>query len=198
MSKLYVSLTRTFGQENLYWDKGSGAGMDGAFWRPVAPDGYFILGDYAQGDYASPHGTMAVVKAQDDPGKEPLLALPVSFDRIWYDKDSGADEDGAVWVPKAPAGYVALGGVATRGYNPPPVDTIRCVRFDLLVQGTFGTLIWNDKGSGADQDIAVWNIVPPATNPGLIAAGTFYPQSNYNQPSGTVYCLKTPFIDAAM
>lgn len=31
MSDLIINLTRAFLPENLYWDKGSGASMDGAF-----------------------------------------------------------------------------------------------------------------------------------------------------------------------
>jgi VPS62-like protein len=186
MGNLVITLTRTFQPENLYWDEGSGAPMNGAFWRAVPPSGFYLLGDYAQGDYNPPTGTMVVVQ-DDNTGGTSAIALTTNFTQIYNDKGSGAYENGAIWMPIAPNGYVALGPVVTRGYDPPASDLgFVCVRFDLVTQGTIGPLIWDDKGSGAHEDVSVYSILPQG---GDIAVGTFYAQNNYNPPSGTVYCL---------
>lgn len=43
-------------------------------------------------------------------------------------------EEASVWLPVAPPGYVALGCVGSRGFNPPDPDCVRCVRMDLVNQ----------------------------------------------------------------
>lgn len=50
----------------VYDDKGSGASMDGAFYRPLPPTGWFVLGDYGQGNYQPPNGTVLVVQVVQD------------------------------------------------------------------------------------------------------------------------------------
>ena len=192
MSNLLITLTSIFEPENLYWDKGSGAKRDGAFWRAVPPSGFYLLGDYAQGNYNPPVGTMVVVKDTGG-GGTPALAAPTGFTQVWNDKNSGAEEDGAVWMLNPPTGYVALGAAATRGYDPPPIDIFRCVRFDLISPAQVGSLIWNDQGSGAKEDVSVYAITP---NGDGIALGTFYAQGNYNPPTGTVFCLPPAKISA--
>ena len=37
-------------------------------------------------------------------------------------------KDGSIWIPEAPDGYTALGGVAQRGYSTPNLSNYRCVR----------------------------------------------------------------------
>jgi vacuolar protein sorting-associated protein 13A/C len=46
-------------------------------------------------------------------------------------------EEASLWLPVAPPGYVALGCVASRGFNPPDPDCMRCVRMDLVNQVCF-------------------------------------------------------------
>lgn len=187
MSNVVITLTSTFEPNNLYWDKGSGAHMDGSFWRAIPPAGFYLLGDYAQAGYDAPHGTMVVVQ-DDNSGGTAALAAPTGFTQVYNDKGSGADEDGAIWWPIAPNGYVAMGAVVTRGYDAPPTDIFRCIRFDLVVPGSIGSLIWNDQGSGAGDDVSTYAITAPGGS-SAIALGTFYAQPNYNPPSGSVNCL---------
>ncbi|NMH63677.1 Vps62-related protein [Shewanella salipaludis] len=182
IESLQFKFINSFEPTNIYWDKGSGAKMDGAFWRPAPPQGYFILGDYCQGNYLQPSGQVLVVK-DDGSG---LLAKPVSYKQIWGDKKSGANEDGSIWMPEAPDGYTALGGVAQRGYTTPNLSNYRCVRNDLLTLGSAGELIWNDQKSGATEDISIWKI----QSPGSSTPGTFFPQGNYNPVSSPVYVFK--------
>lgn len=172
----------TFGTTNvytlMYWDKGSGATLDGAFYRPSAPSGYFILGDYAQGNYQNPSLPSLTIKVDNDDPVNPVLMPPIDFVQIWNDKGSGAEMDGSIWMPVAPQGYVALGAVSQTGYNAPDIAQLRCMRFDLVKSTPIGSLIWNDQGSGADEDVEIYSIT------GLT---TFYAQGNYNPPSGPVW-----------
>jgi hypothetical protein len=161
----------------LYNDKGSGAHMDGSFYRPTPSDpDYFILGDYAQGNYNAPTGSSLIVKAINDDPDYPLLKGPVSYNEVWNDHGSGGDYDGSIWYPVAPDGYIAIGFVCNGGYDPPSIPSYRCVRKDLAVDAQPGSLIWNDQGSGAHMDVSVYQIV------GVTSA--FVAQGNYDPYTG--------------
>lgn len=173
----------TFGTVNqfqlMYSDKGSGADLDGCFYRGiVSGDTTFLLGDYAQGNYNPPSGSVLTVSVQNDDPTNPALAAPTGYALIWTDQGSGADMDGSLWMPIAPQGYVALGAVSQTGYNSPYIPNLRCLRFDLVKQGLIGSLIWSDEGSGADLDVSCY----ATSSPGL-----FYAQGNYNPPVGPVW-----------
>jgi len=129
-----------------WWDKGSGADFDGAFYRPVVPPGFHALAHYGQGDFGTPRGfTFAAHELK--PG---ALAAPSGYQQIWNDRGSGADLDGSMWQPVCPAGYASLGVVAQAGYDTPALDDISCVREDLLLPGKVGNQIYNDRHSGGD------------------------------------------------
>jgi VPS62-like protein len=178
---LLVSNTSNYGW--IYDDRGSGSDMDGSFYRPYPTDASFcILGDYAQGNYNSPIGTSVIVKAINDDPKSPLLKAPNDYSQIWNDQGSGGDYDGSIWYPKAPDGYLAIGFVASSGYDKPSIPSYMCVRRDLVVDAQPGSLIWNDQGSGADEDVAVYQIVG--------ASGLFVAQGNYDPYKGPCYKLK--------
>ena len=160
---------------NVWDDDGSGADMDGSFYRPTVPDGWFFFGDYGQGNYKSPTGTVMVVKVSNDNSEAPALKAPNGWAQVWNDSGSGADEDGSFWAPLPPPGYVAVGHVAMKGHDEPKKDTpninkLMCLRVDLAKQVNLDVLIWDDKGSSADEDVAVWKI----TQLGSIFAVTKY------------------------
>jgi hypothetical protein len=164
----------------MYSDAGSGAKMNGAFYRPLASADYFILGDYAQSDHEAPTSpSLTITVIQDDP-RDPALMAPTSYIQVWDDDNSGAKMDGSIWVPEPPTGYVALGAVAQTGYGMPDIPRLRCVRADLVKPAAIGAVIWNDKGSGATKHIATYQIV------GLT---TFYAQGNYDPPAGPAWTL---------
>ncbi len=188
MQRLEISTTSDF--ELLYNDSGSGAKMDGAFYRPVSDDGFFVVGDYGQRGYGDPRGTVITVrenepntskKSEQDPDRLPLLMPPINYVQIWNDKGSGAHMDGSFWQPVPPNGYVALGCVCQKGYDTPNLSKVyRCVRVDHVELGNIGELelIWNDQGSGADEDVSVY---------GIQATGVIYAQDNYSHPVGPIH-----------
>jgi hypothetical protein len=174
-------------------DRGSGADYDGAFYRPVAPPGYSVIGFYGQGNYNAPDGVVAVVK-ELEPG---ALAEPEGYELIWKDSGSGADRDGAFWRPIPPAGYTCLGVVVTGyclgcGYAPPAADQIQCVRSDLVAPSTAWMSIWIDVGSDADRDLGTWITAPSSGNGvhlGLMTARGYGRGDGYAPPSSGLWVL---------
>src|SRR5262249_8086047 len=165
----------------IYSDKGSGAHMDGTFWRPAPADGYFIIGDYAQGNYGNPTGPSAVVTAINDPGNS-LLQPPSDYRQVWNDHGSGGDYDGSIWYPVPPNDFVSVGFVCQTGYNKPSIANYRCVHKSLVDSGPVGNLVWNDQGSGADMDVEVFAVAD--------ISGLFVAQGNYQPYTGPCYQFK--------
>ncbi|HEV8583058.1 MAG TPA: Vps62-related protein [Thermoanaerobaculia bacterium] len=177
---LVLSTTSRF--ERIWWDKGSGADMDGAFYRPQPQDGFFILGDYGQGNYNSPNGTALTIRVDQDDPNQPALKPPDDYVLVYSDKGSGADEDGSFWAPIPPFGYVVCGHVVQRGYQKPSVPSFRCLRYDLAKSVTIaGNLIWNDRGSGAEMDVSIYR---------NLALNTIYAVASYDTPTETTNAPK--------
>ncbi|RKZ50532.1 MAG: hypothetical protein DRR08_30190 [Candidatus Parabeggiatoa sp. nov. 2] len=185
---LDISDTAEFSR--VWWDKKSGGRYDGAYYKPIAPSGYYILGHYGQGNYHSPRGRVIVVKAiANRRGSSTALKRPAGYTKIWGDHGSGAKEDGAFWRPIPYPGYKCLGTVATRGYRQPSRNEIRCVRYDLVVPAKVGGRIWIDKGTGAKTDFGSWYIVPSSSKG--INSGLFVAHTSHRRPSNRgLYTLK--------
>ena len=96
-----------------------------------------------------------------------------------------ARSDASIWRPIPPDGYVALGMVCSNGREKPSLNTVRCVRADLVIASPVGDVIWNDKGSGAKQNFSAWSIHPPTAAAGEIyfAPGTFVGAASFSKPA---------------
>ena len=210
--ELTYSTSETFGDivllftdqfKLLYNDQGSGAHMDGAFYRPICPPGFLPLGDMGLSNYNNPDGNQAglCVKSVDDPTSAPL-ANPTTYTYIYSDQGTGAHMDGSTWRPVPPSGYSCLGDVFQTGYDMPSTDVIYCVRKDLTYYGKVGDLIWNDHGSGGDHDLSVYQmtnfqqVYDDATI--LISANTFYAEGNYNDMTGQALAGKNLVLALAV
>jgi hypothetical protein len=181
---------------DLQWnDRGSGAPLNGSFWLPKPPSGWHALGCVGRGGYTDINGKEgALVVRQADSGTG-LLAPPVDYELIWQDRGSGADTNGAVWRPKPPVGYAALGDVFGKGWNKPPLTAVVCVKIEhggrrYVRQAEAVDRIWDDTKSGADKDVSVWSILPPAYPNDtdkrlLLTAGTFTAVASHDRPSTT-------------
>jgi Plant protein of unknown function (DUF946). len=179
---LQVSVTSNYSW--IYDDRGSGANMDITIYRPTptpTDPPYRILGDYAQGNYSAPTGTSLIVRAINDDPNFPLLKTPIDYREVWNDKGSGGTHDGSIWFAVPPDGYLSIGYVAQSGYSKPSISNYVCVRKDLCVDTVPGPLIWNDKGSGANKDVSLYQII------GVVSA--FVAQGNYNPYTGPCYKL---------
>ena len=168
---------------SLIWkDSGSGADMDGAVWQARNYQSeYCSLGDVATGSHSSPTDK-AVLVSQRKPG---ALVNPSSFSLVWNDRGSGADDDVAIYRMNAPSGYTCLGGVAVRSHSSQPdKQKYCCVKNEYVVQAdTVHT--WNDRGSGANNDVSLWTVIRAGGDAHGIDAGTFIGVSGYSRPSAS-------------
>ncbi len=158
--RLETKLTCT---QKLTWsDKGSGANLDGFFYTPSAETSYYIIGGYAsrKGDAKSKKCVISVRQSENNPkGTPELLVSPSDWSLIWTDKGSGADTDGSMWNGVPPGKeYKCLGSVVQKGYKKPVLSNYRCVHSDLTKIIQNKSIVWTDKGSGADRDVTVFNL----------------------------------------
>jgi len=145
-----------------YKDQGSGGERDVAIYDPRPDTGFRSIGSYAQGNYETPNGCVAVVKSLVErlPNGKPPFAYPAGYDLIWEDKNSGADMDGSIWQPRSPdSDYVCLGSVGQRGYERPNITDYACVH-KCLVQTVAppSAPIWTDAGTGAAAQITIYQL----------------------------------------
>ena len=171
--------------EMVWWDLGRFGTFHGAYWRPIAPDGFHALGHYGEGDYSNPPQGFMFAARELTPG---ALAHPVDYVKVWDVRGSGAFFGGSFWRPVPPAGYVCLGLVGQRGRSKPGTDEIMCVRQDLVVPGKVGNTIWIDEKTRADVDFGSWQIIPEDENG--IYSGTFTGNNFHSSPpADPVFCL---------
>ena len=141
-------------------DAGSGGTYNGSFYHPVTDSGFKALGSLARPDWGCPNVNgrdwMIVVKAREG---STALAPPTGYVREYDDAGSGASLDGSFWTPQCPAGYVALGTVAQRGWSAPSLADVTCVREDLTRPGeAAANFTWIDEDTGARDWLGTWRI----------------------------------------
>lgn len=182
-----VLLTSNF-SSLIYNDRGTGFWMDVSFYRPTTTvPGYFPLGDYAQRNYDAPSGIAQMVA--DDGGI--IVQRPTDFQRTWESRILFSDYDGSLWRPIPPAGYVALGHIAQRGYNKPSTDVVRVIRADCVVRCD-PWLTWTNRCGKSSDNVGVWNIAQTTTSP---IPGTFISSPNFDKPADdTLYCFNPACI----
>lgn len=170
-------------------DKGTGATMPLTFWRPTTSSrnlsNFFSLGDIAIGGYHDINQrAVAAVVSEVDAANGTALRAPDDFEHVWEHTGRRARSGFSVWRPVPPPGYVAMGMVCSANNHKPPLQTIRCVRADLVVASHIGRLIWNDKGSGALARLSTWATYPPEAPAGeaFLTPGTFVGVEDYETP----------------
>lgn len=175
---------------DLIWkDSGSGGYHDISIFRPRGPSGYYVVGDIAIGNYGSPR-TALLAKAMD--GKEDVFANPTSFRRRWTDRGSGADWDVSFWEPICPYSYLPLGHAAVRSHgSSPPRERFACVKHTHVVQGDWNW-VWNDRGTGANVDVSVYQAVAKdSQGQGMQAMGAV---PRHGAMDRTAYVLKSNIV----
>ncbi|KAF7934709.1 uncharacterized protein EAE98_002754 [Botrytis deweyae] len=173
---LRVTMTSTF---DWRWsDSGSGGKRNGSYGNP------------AYGEITGKKSVILVGPSPNAPaGRSPAVARPTSYTNMWSDSGSGGANDGTMWRPVAPSGYVAMGDVMASGYGKQPsLNDVWCLRSDLTRLSTYeASDFWNDGSSGADRNCSTWKIVTE-TN-GIdgseylpIPPYTFRVSANYGRP----------------
>lgn len=182
-AKLINGLLRTTNDfTRVWWDKGSGGKLDIALYIPDPEKGYAILGHTGYPGYGKLKSDFGVITFKLDNGFI-KWKHPVDYERVWKDSGSGADQDGAIWKPVPPEGYVAMGMMASRGHNNKPSrNAMVCIeeRFTYTAAVNKDHLLWTDVGTGADRDVSLW------LNPQL---GTFWSHASHSVPKGKVMRL---------
>ncbi|KAM7261327.1 hypothetical protein ACFE04_008694 [Oxalis oulophora] len=144
------------------------------------PQGFFMLGSYAQPNNKQLFGSVLVAKDIDN-GES--LKKPIDYTLVWSSQSLKIKQDGIgyIWSPTPPDGYKAVGLVITNSPEKPSLDKIRCVRSDLTDECQTDKWIW-----GEGSEFKVYSLRP--TNRGVqamgVSTGTFSGESLH------VNCLK--------
>ncbi|XP_050141691.1 uncharacterized protein LOC126617690 [Malus sylvestris] len=168
-----------------------------AFWRPRAPPGFAVLGDYLTPLDKPPTKAVLAVNTNFARVKKPL-----SFKLIWpplpsegssvdsiNDSDSIPNDvlsDGAncsIWFPEAPNGYVALGCVVSPGRTQPPLSSAFCILASLVSSSSLRDCIAISTNNPYQSNLAFWRVDN--------SVGTFLPAApNTSSVMGTAYDLR--------
>lgn len=144
-----------------------------AFWRPCAPPGYAILGDYLTPLDKPP--TKGVVAVNTNFAR---VKRPISFKLIWpplaSEEISGQDvanssflldsfltKEGnycSIWFPEAPKGYVALGCVVSPGRTQPPLSAAFCISASLVSSCSLRDCITINSVNSYQSTLAFWRV----------------------------------------
>ena len=174
---------------NFIWnDKGSGANAAVGIWSAGANEGYSVPAHFAVSHYGTP--TLAYILKATPKADFDTFSPPRSYEKIWTDSGSGADKDVAIWRAVCPAGYVALGMVATSGAYPD--SPISCIKLKYTARGSTSNWkrIWSDAGSGADKDVIVYEADTKDTS---ILSVRGMGASNHGHPAAP-YFLQSKFV----
>lgn len=200
---LLISFTTEF--VPLWNDKGTRADGSVTFWRPSTASNalanFTPLGDVAISGYHNINQQKIVAVVSDtDRENGTALRAPTDFERVWTFSGPRARTAFSLWRAIAPAGYVAMGSVCGVGNDKPPLNTLRCVRADLVHVSHASQVIWRDKGSGATDNFSAWGIALCETVPGEVcfAPGTFIGVNSHTKPAmqDPAYVLRANFAPA--
>lgn len=118
----------------------------GVFFPGNLSPGYIFLGHYSQGNNEPPTGTINVFyddQDERDSDGNKMFMPPSGYNQIWNYGDNGS-----VWWPVAPPGYLTIGAVGHRRSEVCPRNdedayrNLRCVRRDLVESRPLGDAIW--------------------------------------------------------
>ena len=113
-------------------------------------------------------------------------------ERIWKDSGSGADKDISSYRAIEPVDYFSLGDIGVPTHSKPSFSILaKAKKDDVLAAPTGYRQRWNDKGSGADKDVALYE---PICSAGYIALGQVTISSRCSQPSGDdIRCVNSTY-----
>ncbi|XP_031385571.1 uncharacterized protein LOC116199374 isoform X2 [Punica granatum] len=135
------------------------------FWRPCAPPGFAILGDYLTPMEKPP--TKGVLAINTNFAR---VKKPISFKLIWPSPGSSKQAlhnqnsleaeitDCSIWFPEAPKGYVSLGCVVSQGMQPPPLSSVSCISVSLVTPCSLRDCITISSNDLYPTDLAFWRV----------------------------------------
>lgn len=186
----------TFGYYIPSQDGWNTAGVDGG------ANGSFLNPDSNLPPGFLPFGSRAITDAYDD-GAFLVVAVDnqnvvpsTGWAQVWDTEGIDGGENGFLYVPTAPPGYVAL-GVAFTNYGTPTFQ-VACVSTQYVTQGEINQL-WSTAGIDGGDDLILYTAIidstltPPSSdlNPNIAI-----PSSTFVLSAATAYLLDlpTPFV----
>ncbi|KAL6985854.1 hypothetical protein U1Q18_019227, partial [Sarracenia purpurea var. burkii] len=133
-----------------------------AFWRPRAPPGFAVLGDY--------------ITPLNKPPTKGVLAMntslarfkrPVSFKLVWPFAGNGDisefqavknNDICSIWFPEAPKDYVALGCVVSSMGTQPPLSSAFCILASLVSPCALRDCITINSNMSCSSSLAFWRV----------------------------------------
>ena len=117
----------------------------------------------------------------------------IDWKQVWDNKGSGNSSDYSLWrgIPKDEVNYVVVGGFFVRSHSKPTSGDavgMRAIHRDLILTVKPGEEVWNDAGSKAKEDGAVWSI-STAGNLDALDTGAFVPVKGHNHPPSDTYAI---------
>jgi hypothetical protein len=132
------------------------------------PVGDIALGPNSEGVKSAKFiGNMTLAHSSDGPNRSTILVAgdikgPINYEQVW---ESGNGWLGfTIWRPIAPAGYIALGDVATSGSSKPATGNsapIRCVPYSMAIKlAANGNVLWNSYGIWQRSHANILGFIP--------------------------------------
>ena len=146
----------TVGPRLIYDDKGTGARYDFSCYAPITGSthqyviGHFGIGASRNGRKPTPY-VMSVIG--DKP--ENIFKRPTHYQQIWKDSGSGGQKEGSFWTVVCPNGFASLSDLCQLGYGTPSSGAVWCINKRYLENDYHDKWIWDDRWSGAYDDVDI-------------------------------------------
>ncbi|XP_051151707.1 hypothetical protein At1g04090-like [Andrographis paniculata] len=163
------------------------------------PDGFSMLGSYAQPNNRPQFGWVLVGKTDAGDQSGDILKQPIDYTLVWnYSntkclKTNSSTDTAYFWLPTPPDGYKSIGYIITTSPDKPSLDKIRCIRSDFTDELETDSWIW---AQGKDQEsvdgLNIYSSRPKnrGANALSVAAGTFILQNGNNSSQLPLSCLQ--------
>ncbi|KAL3651035.1 hypothetical protein CASFOL_007438 [Castilleja foliolosa] len=162
-------------------NEGGPDNLGATFFEPsLIPDGFSMLGAYAQPNNQPLFGWVLLGKTNSSDESGEILKPPIDYTLL-----ANTPQNTYFWLPTPPDGYKPVGLVVTTSPDKPSLDKIRCVRSDFTDEPETDTWIWGENG------LNVYGLRPKArgTNAKPLSVGTFIVQTD-TKATLPLSCLK--------
>ncbi|XAR54288.1 hypothetical protein NMG60_11029348 [Bertholletia excelsa] len=156
------------------------------------PEGFFMLGCYAQPNSLPLFGRVLAGKDVTSGLSNGALKPPTDYTLVWSSESLKIKQDsnGYFWLPTPPNGYRAVGQVVTSSPEKPPLEKIRCVRSDFTDVCESESWIWGQGKEINSNGFNIHSLRPTVRGVQALGlpAGTFVAQNGEGAPPLT--CLR--------
>ncbi|CAL5382290.1 unnamed protein product [Camellia sinensis] len=178
--------------------RAGGPGNSGAtFFEPSeTPQGFFMLGFYAQPNNKPLRGWVLAGKDVSNDSSGGALKRPIDYTLVWNSESLKIKQDGKgyFWLPMPPDGYEPIGLIVTNLPVKPSLDKIRVVRSDFTETCQNNSWIWGPKRKNNPRGFGIYSVRPVnrGTKAFGVSTGTFMVQNSGNEEADSISlaCLK--------